>query len=143
MSHLNNEENVNQLAFFAAYLFLSLFEPFLFCYFGHNIISCVRINQKFLNKSIINDILSVAYETAWIPASKKFKSDLVIFMIRLQDPLVVIIVKLFPMTLQAFVGVRVALSPITTTTTTDPFVSDNKSFLELLYVPTVVLSLKN
>jgi hypothetical protein len=64
-------------------------------------------------------------------------------MIRLQDPLVVIIVKLFPMTLQAFVGVRVALSPITTTTTTtDPFVSDNKSFLELLYSSVVVEKLE-
>jgi hypothetical protein len=62
-------------------------------------------------------------------------------MIRLQDPLVVIIVKLFPMTLQAFVGVRVALSPITTTTT-DPFVSDNKSFLELLYSSVVVEKLE-
>jgi hypothetical protein len=59
-------------------------------------------------------------------------------MIRLQDPFVIIVGKLFPMTLQTFLGVRV----VPLSTISKRVVSDTESFVELLYSDIVSEKLK-
>ncbi|KAJ6636498.1 Odorant receptor Or2 [Pseudolycoriella hygida] len=85
-----NVDNLADSAVFAGYLFYAVFDVFSVMYFANEI--KLKSEELFYN----------LYQSSWIEQTLKCKKILIIFGERLKQPHVLVVLKMYPLTLETF-----------------------------------------